>query len=57
MMTDMAMLERVLEMSVEKHGKDKPITLGHLLNLIKLAAEIQEAQEQRIRDNQESPHQ
>lgn len=27
----------VLEASVTKHGPDKPLTLGHLLNIIKLA--------------------
>jgi len=27
----------VLEKSIEKHGPDKPLTLSHLLNLVKLA--------------------
>jgi len=30
-------LVRVLTISVEKNGADKPLTIGHLLNIIKLA--------------------
>jgi len=30
-------LIEILEHSVKKNGPDKPVTLGHLLNLIKLA--------------------
>jgi hypothetical protein len=33
-------LIEVLQKSIEKHGPDKPITLSHLLNIIKMAREI-----------------
>ncbi len=29
-------LIEILEISVKKHGKDKVLTLGHLLNILKL---------------------
>jgi len=35
-------LIEVLEASVEKHGPDKPVTLGHLLNLLKYAEKKQD---------------
>jgi hypothetical protein len=35
-------LIHVLELSVNKHGKDTPITLGHLLNIVKLAQKYEE---------------
>lgn len=30
----------VLQMGVKKHGKDKPLTLGHLLGIVKLAMKL-----------------
>ena len=33
-------LIEVLQNSVKKNGADKPVTLGHLLNLIQLADKI-----------------
>lgn len=41
-------LFKVLEQSIERHGKDKVLTLGHLYNILKLAqerAEIRAEQE------------
>lgn len=35
----------VLENSIKKNGKDKPITLGHLLNIAKLANKVYLARE------------
>lgn len=34
-MDDFGMLIEIIEASVAKHGPDKPLTLGHLLNLLK----------------------
>lgn len=33
---------KILEKSIEKHGADKPVTLGHLLGIIKLAQKIED---------------
>lgn len=33
---------KILEKSIEKHGADKPVTLGHLLGIIKLAKKIED---------------
>lgn len=32
----------VLERSIEKHGPDKPLTLSHLLNIVKMARDIKQ---------------
>lgn len=37
-------LIRVLMVSVGKNGADKPVTLGHLLNIIRLAKKIERQQ-------------
>lgn len=45
-------LIKILELSVTKNGPDKPVTLGHLLNIVKLAAKEKsrniEAEERRL---------
>lgn len=43
----------VLEKSVEKNGADKPVTLGHLLNIAKMANRLQENEENRIERNEQ----
>jgi len=35
MSTSIEKLIQLLEVSVKKHGADKPLTIGHLLNLLK----------------------
>ena len=40
----------VLEASVKKHGPDKVLTLGHLLNLIKLSEQEAYKEKQRHYD-------
>jgi hypothetical protein len=40
----------VLELSVKKHGPDKVLTLGHLLNLLKLAEREAYKEKQRHHD-------
>lgn len=32
----------VLERSIEKNGPDKPLTLSHLLNIVKMARDIKQ---------------
>jgi len=39
---EIQILIEVLEHSVKKNGADKPVTLGHLLNLVRLADKIEE---------------
>jgi hypothetical protein len=34
-------LIKVLEISIKKNGADKPLTLGHLLNILKMTLKIQ----------------
>jgi hypothetical protein len=38
---DIETLIEVLEKSVEKHGKDKVLTLGYLLNLLRLVERVE----------------
>lgn len=38
----------VLEKSIEKHGANKTLTLGHLLNLAKLASTIGDKRQERF---------
>lgn len=40
----MSILTKVLEKSVELHGNDHPLTLGHLLNIARLIDRIEEHQ-------------
>ena len=35
----------VLEHSIQKHGPDKPLTLSHLLGIVKMARDIKEMQD------------
>jgi hypothetical protein len=39
---EIQILIEVLEHSVKKNGADKPVTLGHLLNLVRLADKIEQ---------------
>lgn len=45
-------LIKIVEVSVAKNGPDKPLTLSHFLNILKMA-EKQEFEEQEDRANQE----
>jgi hypothetical protein len=42
---EIQILIEVLEHSVKKNGADKPVTLGHLLNLLRLADKIEEKED------------
>ena len=46
-------LRTVLAMSVQKHGGDKVLTLGHLLNICKLAEKF----EVKLQERDEQEHQ
>jgi hypothetical protein len=46
---------QILEASLKKHG-DKPITVSHLKNIIKMAKRSQERQEQEIEQNFNEVH-
>lgn len=35
----------MLEVSAERNGKDKVLTIGHLLNILKLMSKIEELEE------------
>ena len=37
-MEELEKLIEILETSAERNGKDKPLTIGHLLNICKMAA-------------------
>jgi hypothetical protein len=42
---EIQILIEVLEHSVKKNGADKPVTLGHLLNLVRLADKIEQEED------------
>ena len=42
-MTDFAILIQIMEISVQRNGADKPMTLGHFLNILKMVNRRQEA--------------
>lgn len=44
----MKTLIEVLERSVANHGPNKPLTIGWLLNLMKMAAKIEEGRDESI---------
>ena len=44
----MMQLIPILEKSIEKHGKDHPITLGHLLNILKMARRIDDMKDENL---------
>ncbi len=38
-------LIQIIEASAEKHGKDKTLTLGHLLSILKMARRLEEEED------------
>lgn len=42
----MEILINVLELSVSKHGAETPLTLGHLLNIMKMAQRFEADKEE-----------
>lgn len=44
-MEELGYIIQILEKSVEKHGADKPLTIGHLLNILKMADRQMEQEE------------
>jgi hypothetical protein len=41
-------LIKVLEKSVENHGSNHPLTLGHLLNILKMTQKMDEHEDDRF---------
>jgi cytochrome c556 len=44
----------ILTRSVKKHGGEKPLTLGHLLNIMNLASKIHEKKEAEYEANMQN---
>ncbi len=49
----MEKLIQVLQKSVDKHGLNEPVTLGHLLNIVKLVHKLELAEEERKEEDHE----
>lgn len=52
----MSILIEVLEESVRRHGAKTPVTLGHLLNIVKLAGRIRAKRKKAAAEYEEKLH-
>jgi len=52
----MKTLIEILETSVKKHGANCPLTIGHLLNIVKLADKVEETRVIQLYDKESLDH-